>query len=281
MQATAQRSTRLPASLGAWLACFRQRLRDKNDQPYSPERLGEELGVSGPTVRRWELGTGRPHPEDVLRLASVCGLSQVQLAFLNRAAATGPIAAAPNRASFRRLAQDLLLAPYPAYLLDDLFHVRAWNTLIEVLPDHEDICGRNLVEVALRSDDLPELWRRTLLRDFWLLTADKCSLPDYADLVDRLCELEGFDRAWTALAVAEEPEDLLPQGVPVPCDLGAAGHYQVTLRQVILPPVYYICEWRPNGDRALAALRAHVKSGSFSIRTADHQHWACDARHKG
>src|SRR3972149_6511095 len=61
-----------PDTPGAWLANYRYRQRGESGQPPSAEQVGALLGVSGPTLRRWETGRARPSGADLRRLAA-CG----------------------------------------------------------------------------------------------------------------------------------------------------------------------------------------------------------------
>src|SRR5688572_9753404 len=94
----------------------------------SPEHLGEFLGVSGPTIRRWESGRSSPNHFDLQRFADVCRLSPIETGFLLDAFAAKESEQPPDINEFHRAAEDVLKLPFPAYLLDSFFFLRAWNS---------------------------------------------------------------------------------------------------------------------------------------------------------
>src|SRR5262249_42178884 len=126
----------LPTTPGGWLACYRYRLRRRDGSPSSPEHLAHDLAVSGDTLRRWEAGTARPSKADLLRFSEVAGLSHIESAFMLEAFAVVEDEAGPDPAAFRKHSSSLLSEEFPAYIYDSLFHVRAWNSYMDLVHTH-------------------------------------------------------------------------------------------------------------------------------------------------
>lgn len=264
-----------PVDLGSWIACFRHRLRNEDGHPLSPEQLGQELGVSGATVRRWEAGSAQPRAQDIVHLAQACRLTPVQRAFLDRALAATAIVLPPDRAVFRRQARAMLTSPFPAYLLDDLYHIRAWNSYVEVLPARVDQLDEGqFLEIALAEGVVPEQRQKALIRDFWLLTADKCGLPEYRRILRSLQNVPGFREAWTALALDTEPPDAPPVGAPTTVERPGGGAFRVHATQVFLPPVYHLREYVPVDETANRRLEDLRRQGPPTVHFQKHVHWA-------
>src|SRR3972149_4616387 len=88
-----------PDTPGAWLANYRYRQRGESGQPPSAEQVGALLGVSGPTLRRWETGRARPRGPPLRRFPEVSGLTPIEPEFLLRAFSGQPREEARRRNS--------------------------------------------------------------------------------------------------------------------------------------------------------------------------------------
>src|SRR5439155_24792950 len=117
-----------PDTPGGWLACYRYRRWFEGEVLSSPEQMGEFLGVSGPTIRRWETGRSTPSHFDLQRFADVCRLSPIETAFLVTAFDAREQEKPPESDKFKESVTEILCTDFPAYVLDSFFYLRAWNS---------------------------------------------------------------------------------------------------------------------------------------------------------
>lgn len=273
-----------PDTPGAWLANYRYRLRGESGQPPSPEQLASRLSVSGSTVRRWEAGTARPSPPDLLRFAEVCCLAPLETEFLLRAFSGQPHEAAPAESAFRAAAGELLNTEFPAYILDSFFFVRAWNNYVAALfaapsdPQVHVIAAmlRIMAEGSATPDREKRLRRR--LRDFWLSTATLCGTQAYRRVLSDLCAEPGFELYWRLLA--QEPSDLLGEVVRAPYTIRTErfGAFRVFPARLVLPPVYELREYVPLDEQARQRLEAFHSTRSPAVTFSPYVHWTIDPR---
>ena len=191
-----------PNSPGSWLASYRYRRYIEGEDLSSPEQIGELLGVSGPTVRRWESGHSEPSHFDLQRFADVCKLTAIETTFLLRAFSAREIEQPPSWEIFRKTATTVLATSFPAYLMDSFFFVRAWNSYRDALDGqpapmtYESNILRGPLMAVERPNDTEDqehrLWR--WLRDFWFSTAGLCGSVPYQRILKELCALPNFEQ---------------------------------------------------------------------------------------
>lgn len=276
------RTPNLPTTPGTWLACYRYRMKHEDQQPYSPEDLGVHLGVSGDTVRRWEMGRATPLTQDLLRFAEAANLRPLERAFLVKAFSANEFEAPPDQALFRDLAQTLLSEPFPAYLYDSLFYVRGWNSYMDIIhrtsfPLH----GANRLERMFepvppeaRSSSTVERRRNIWVREFWYETARLCGSRPYIQTVEKLIHVPSFASRWTSLALEYDPSQDEPVGAPNFRVDPTEGIFRATTSSVGLPPTYFMREFVPVDANAWAKLEQRREQGKPQVSLAEHAHWS-------
>jgi hypothetical protein len=272
-----------PNNPGAWLACFRHRLRVADRTP-SPEEFGRLINRSGTTVRRWESGRAVPDDDDLAAMVKVCSLSPMQLAFLTSACSRTATFGAPNAEAFRAYIGEALCAlPVPAMVLDSLFYIRAWNSYVDAVSPGRSAgfeTGVHPVSMMLRaahrgrlgvSDDNDALlWEG--LRIFWLSTAPLCHRPEYARLLEELDQQPNFRPLWMQLALGDDMLSHKP--VAFAEGIGSDGpHFRVYSQTVTFPPTYYLHIYIPDDDEARERVNALGRQGRPLACYARDLHW--------
>lgn len=271
-----------PDRPGAWLANFRYRAQVAGGQRLSPELLGYHLGVSGATVRRWEAGVSEPSEDDLRRLAEVCRLNPVQREFLLRAYARNharPEAAPEN---FYERATQLLSIPRPAFIVDELHYVRAWNNYVGVIRERNPVCmkeGTHLLHIVLmpRPDYRPEVDRERSLgyvRLFWLWTAELCSLPAYASTLRELAANRVFRDCWLSLAEPDARATPAPADVPFDEAMICSRRYRIYTTETYFPPNYRVFVYEPADAAARKLVCALEKVEEPRVSFARAVHWS-------
>lgn len=81
------------------------------------EEIGKRVGVTKPTVQKWESGAAKPRPQKVYALAKVLGISVVDISDLrpenwltDPAEHEEPVASPEQIEIFRRMAMDAVMA---------------------------------------------------------------------------------------------------------------------------------------------------------------------------
>ena len=275
-----------PDSAGGWLSLYRYRVKDASGYAMTVNDLGESLGVSGATVRRWELGNARPSADDVRRVATALYLTPIEAAFLDRAFRSADVEDPPVPAAFSKLAAKILETPNPAVVLDSLYFIRARNAqsdivlgsrgpsvsehpFIGLIPDLE---AARTAEQQVQRRQLLDLW---LLR-FWNSTARLCGSAGYRRLLERLNQVSGFAETWSAIALnwPDAGNDVL--GAPHYIDKGNGGWYRVLESRAFTPATYFYLEWIPVDDRASRVVAESVEGGEGSLYVSQYTHWSQD-----
>jgi transcriptional regulator with XRE-family HTH domain len=276
----------IPDTPGKWMAWFRYRHLGADGERYSCERLSQLIGVSESTLRRWETGAGIPHPDDLARFAQACGLSALEVEFLERAfhaREEDP----PNQADFYHEVGRALSIDCPAYVMDSLFFLRAWNSYAYALhqPPVIDKPQYNLLEWTLRPEEV-KLWDESLepaekkgwrrVESFWLASAGLCGTDAYRALVQHLCKVSPiFKDRW--LSLDARPSDVgRPLGVAYRFDFGEIGVYQVIPMELVLPPVYHVRVLQPYDKLAEATLAKLRAEGPAHVSFDSSSHWSFD-----
>jgi transcriptional regulator with XRE-family HTH domain len=273
-----------PVDLGSWLANFRHRRRDVRGHPLSPESIGQEIGVSGATIRRWEAGLLQPHPSDVANLAVAYQLTPNQTAFLMRALRPQD-AVAPSVEVFRKRAASLLKSDFPGYIMDSLLFIRAWNSHLEVtLSDPASMyAGKHVIEQVLSLNPSPERRPalaerlRWLTREFWYFTADFCGQDAYRRLILRLAEWDQFKEEWCQLPFIEADEEQVI-GISQEQERPEIGRYRLMGSLALIPPIYILHEFMPLDEKARAIVDRLAAGGPPAIRFGTVSHWAEEQR---
>jgi len=271
-----------PDSPGAWLACYRYRRWLEGEVASSPEQIAELLGVSGPTVRRWETGRSTPSHFDLQRFAEVCRLSPIETSFLVAAFDAREVERPPDEDVFKESARQLLSIEFPAYLLDSFFFVRAWNSYMDVLDG--PIAGSGQAPNILRGpivgatqpnaleDPQQRLWR--WLRDFWMSTAELCGSLPYKRVLRELSAIPGFEANWRHMPLERSRWQLWSFSTPYSFSNERVGSFTVFPSRVIVPPTYHLRVYVPLDDRAVARLDAsRLKGPSRPVFTPE-VHWS-------
>ena len=273
----------LPDSTGAWIACFRHRVRDEAGRSLSPEQFARLIGCSGATVRRWESNRALPDEGDIARIARAAGLTSQQYAFLSAACTRMRAMPAPDERDFKEyMSEALCSTPYPAMVIDGLFHIRAWNSLMDALGRNmsrsfeSDVHPMALMlranpEVLFRPDQRSDALRAGL-RIFWMMTAIFSHRPEYGSLVNDLCQEPNFRDLWMELALGdcEAPREPITLAQSI---AGNRASFRVFARPISFPPPYYFYEYQPDDDDARRRLQAARESGPVRVHFHNRLHW--------
>lgn len=271
-----------PDSPASWLANFRYFRAGDDGEHLSPEALGARLGVSGATVRRWEAGHSKPNEADLRRFAAVCRLTPLQQEFLFRLFARSDMSASGSPANFRAEAMRVLSIPRPAFVFDELFYIRAWNSYFpvyagEFTPKLAE--GVNAIHLGLAmqvlDDPAEEAERvRSIVYLMWMWTAHLAAHPAYKETVAQLLQLPAFADAWTGIAREPITSSQRPLALPlVQCKAGD-NLFTVYTSQVLFPPLYHTCVYEPRDEKAVAHLESQVNGSSPTVAFASRLHWA-------
>ena len=273
----------LPKSPGDWLTVFREQVECDDGRPLSPERLGDLIGYSGSTVRRWESDRYVPQAEAIAQIAQICRLSRLQTAFLYRSLGRVIPMPAPDPAEFREFSRRLLLSiDRPAILCDELLYQRAWNSHVDALaPGANRALARNahtlalLFQAGLRPGVDPadrEADLRHRLKLFWVRTAPLSYRPEYASLVTELEGIDGFRDAWLALAAPAASNEAVPLSYPqsLPNDI---ARFDVLEQGIVFPPLYVLQQYLPADTLASERLQALVAAGPPTVAFSDAVGW--------
>lgn len=269
-----------PDTPGSWLACYRYRRWIEGEDSSSPEHIAESLGVSGPTVRRWETGRSVPSHFDLQRFADVCKLNAIETTFLMRAFAAKETEQAPSHEAFQETARSVLSTEFPAFLMDSFFFVRATNSYMDGLegdpaPDRDANILRGPLMALSRPNDSEDkeqrLWR--WLRDFWFSTADLCGSIPYQRILKELCTLPNFEQRWRRMALERQSRQDLALHTPYKYQNSRVGKFAVFNSEVIIPPEYHLRVYVPIDKPALDRVEAVRARGEPTIRFHPEVHW--------
>jgi transcriptional regulator with XRE-family HTH domain len=252
----------------------------EGEQVSSPEQIGEYLGVSGPTIRRWEAGRSVPSHFDLQRFAEVCRLSPIETGFLIDAFSAKESEQPPDYGEFQTAAQQVLTLPFPAYLLDSFFFLRAWNSHMRAIdgPAGRGDAAVNLLRGPILAASRPNenedaehrLWR--WLSDFWYSTASLCGSVPYRRLLQELSSIEGFKEKWRRMALERNPWQSWSFNSPYHYRNSNVGDYLVFPSLVVLPPTYHLRVYVPLDD--LAASRVRGLGSDPTIEILPEIHWS-------
>jgi transcriptional regulator with XRE-family HTH domain len=264
-----------PDTPGKWLACYRYRWQP-DGKVSSPEQLGMALGVSGTTVRRWEAGQLRPTREDISRVAATCELTPLEEVFLLDAFQNRAAEQPPSEEAFAAMAERALTSENPAFLMDSLFFIRARNSYMKALTARDlTPMTSNAMMGVFGPTRVPTLNRSPLhiVRSFWFVTAGLSGLPPFRRLLASLREAEGFEDTWWRLALTREEADEA-HNLPVTFSHPEHGVYRVYMTRVTVPPVYFLREYVPVDETAMAFVKGLRAAGANTIEGGDPHHWA-------
>ena len=270
-----------PDSSSRWLANFRYRQRDAQGHRRSPESLGRQIGVSGATIRRWESGQTIPSEIDLRRFTEACGLSAMQTEFVHRLFSRRGAQDLGVPECFQEESLILLSVPRPAFILDDLFYVRAWNSYFSrylgpLQPRLKS--GVNLAKFAVEGQRLtdPDAEARRLaplIRLFWMWTAHLGMTPQYSELMKNLTARQDVARLWEALAGEVDGEAEAPVIYPADNTVLGVSHTTYT-RDILFPPLYRLVTWEPADEAAEQMLQEQIAAGVPEVGFADKLHWS-------
>jgi hypothetical protein len=233
-------------------------------------------------VRRWEAGQSEPDESDLLRFADVCHLSLLQREFLLRLFTRNSLSATGAPPNFRSEAANVLSIQRPAYVVDELFYIRAWNSFFSNFAG--PFAGRlqegiNAVELGLQigSLDDPRLdseRSRSIARLTWMWTAHLARHPAYADLMKRLLEIPAFATHWLQIpreaVESQEPPLVMPMVQRKP----PGSFFTVYTGQLVFPPLYHVFVYEPRDEQAAALLQSQTAGASPSVSFAGRLHWS-------
>ena len=247
----------------------------------SPEQIAESLGVSGPTVRRWETGRSGPSHFDLQRFADVCKLTAIETTFLVRAFSAREIEQPPAPEVFRETATSVLSCAFPAYLMDSFFFLRASNSYMDALDGaplpvtHESNILRGPLLAVNRPNDAEDQEHRLLrwLRDFWFSTADLCGSVPYQRLLRQLCAIPNFEQSWRHLALERHSWQDLALHTPYTFKNEHVGTFAVFATEVMIPPEYHLRVYVPVDELASARVADVRRAGSPQVVFHPEAHW--------
>jgi transcriptional regulator with XRE-family HTH domain len=263
------------------LASYRYR-QSLDGGPLSPEQLGEQLGVSGDTIRRWEKDRSRPSQADLARFAEVCGLAPIEREFLIWAFSGRQLNPPPSEQAFHDFAASALTAGVPALILDEFHYVRAWNSyhpgILQSpgpgpLTHFHEIFGRFIPNEA--PNNRPENFQRWL-RYFWMSTAPFASSPGYRRLIEQLRRSPEFERRWRSMGLERDESIAEPVNAPRYIEHDVIGTWRIFSTAVTLPPAYYLREYFPLDEKAQAHMRRIGASRPLKVFTKDIIHWTLE-----
>ncbi len=263
------------------MACYRYRRWIEGEDLSSPEQIGELLGVSGPTVRRWETGQSAPSHFDLQRFADVCKLNAIETTFLLRAFSAREVEQPPTMDAFRETATAVLSTTFPAYIMDSFFFLRASNSYMDALDGqplpvtHESNILRGPLMALSRPNDTEDqehrLWR--WLRDFWFSTAGLCGSVPYQRILKELCALPNFEQRWRHMALERHSWQDLALHTPYTYKNGKVGTFAVFSSDVIIPPEYHLRVYVPVDETATERVKAVRTKGPAELRFHVEAHW--------
>jgi transcriptional regulator with XRE-family HTH domain len=269
-----------PNTPGSWLACYRYRRWIEGEDSSSPEHIADSLGVSGPTVRRWETGQSVPSHFDLQRFADVCKLNTMETTFLLRAFRAKETEQAPTPEAFQETARSVLSTEFPAFLMDSFFFVRATNSYMDGLegdptPGPDGNILRGPLSALSRPNDSEDqeqrLWR--WLRDFWFSSADLCGSIPYQRILKELCSLPNFEQRWRRLGLERHSWQDLALHTPYRYRNARVGSFAVFASDVIIPPEYHLRVYVPVDKTATERVEAVRATGEPQIRFHAEAHW--------
>ena len=274
-------SPHFPDSSSRWLANFRYQQLDEDGHRRSPEVLGSQIGVSGATIRRWESGQMIPSQDDLKRFAEVCGLTAMQTEFVHRLFSRRNAQDVEVPECFQEEALNLLSVPRAAFILDELFFIRGWNSYFtDFLGPLQSRLrfGANSAKFLLVLPNMPEpLADRgridPLVRLLWMWTAHLGAKQQYAELIQDLSSNEEFAHAWQALACRVNWEAETPVIYPGQREIRGASH-RIYTREILFPPLYRLVTWEPADETAEKILQGQIAAGPPQVGFADKLHWS-------
>ncbi len=233
-------------------------------------------------MRRWEAGQSNPSEHDLARFAEVCRLTPQQREFLGRLYARTAAGRPTAPELFKDEASRILSLNKPAYMVDDLFYVRAWNSYFTDYAGHlaPRLCeGMHALrlgsELGKREDPQVEAHRvRAVIRLLWMWTAHLASFTGYARMVEELVQDEFFAQAWQDIVNESGEQHHPPLVMPVLRKEYQGGTYTVYTGEVLFPPLYRAFIYEPADEIAWGAVSQHVASGPPVIHFANQLHWA-------
>ncbi len=272
-----------PISPGEWLHRFRYRLTKAEQERWTREDLGAELGVSGRTVARWETGQSEPTQSDLENLAACLHLSVLQAEFLFRAFGPKRIERAPEAHVMFSRVRDLVATGFPVLILDSLYYVRALSTYNQILATSDTTSAGqpgvdHMLWQILASDRTPESREHSMwwIKTIWLETASLCGTPAYERMISRLRVAPGFEEAWLRLADLNEGDSVMEDG---PADIVLpSGVFREFRIQLFLPPVYHVRQFVPMDDRAKQSLSSLRNVGAPGATFSRLLHWSEEER---
>ncbi len=273
-----------PNSPGAWVACCRYRLKAESGRAVSPEQLGDLLGCSGATVRRWEANRSVPSDKDLRKLGEVCRLTPMQSIFLSLAYSHIREMPPPPAGHFRSYLEPILQqTDLPAMVFDSLLYHRAWNTYVDALGTGMAralarevhpiamLLRMDATRLSMNNDELEEQ-KREGVRRFWMTTAILCYRPEYAELLRELDKEPDFRRHWLAMALDDSPKGMAPLMFAQDLE-GGEARFRVFQTSFVFPPRYFLYEFMPINEAARNRLMDLQAKGPAALRCASRISW--------
>ena len=248
------------------------------------------MGVSGATVRRWEAGNSKPSEMDLRSFAEICHLAPMEREFIIVAFAAKYAEEPPSEETFAAAMSQIISDEFPAYALDSLFYVRAWNSYMSVfLPFSTQRSPRHIIAAHLLAEaDVPPPLREEpearnariwgWVRDFWMATASLCGSEPYRRVLAELRLVPEFEELWQRMGKERIEAIREPSGSPYYFSNGRIGTFRVFPIRVTCPAVYYVREYVPMDDAARQHLATERGSEPRSIVLMPERHWALEHR---
>ncbi len=237
------------------------------------------MGVSGATVRRWEAGNSKPSEMDLRRFSEICDLSALEREFILLAFAAKNLEQAPTEEAFEEAMPDIIASDFPAYAMDSLFYLRAWNSYMHVfVPFAAGETPRHLLaaHLLMPTDESSEVRNERIgywMREFWLATAGLCGSEPYRRVLAELKDVPEFEERWLQLGL--ERGTLKPNGGAYSF-ASRLGLFRVFPVRVNCPPVYHVREHVPLDAAAQSHLDSERRSGPPSVSLSPDRHWAVE-----
>jgi hypothetical protein len=216
---------------------------------------------------------------DLRRFGEICEITALELEFILVAFAAKNLEQPPSLQAFAQAMPDIISHEFPAYAMDSLFYLRAWNSYMNVfLPFSYSETPQHMLAAHLTvraPTEAPEAFEERIdywIREFWLATAGLCGSAPYRGLLAELREFPEFETRWRALGLRRSHQK--PNGGPYYFSSARLGVFRVFPVRVNCPPVYHVREHVPLDRAAQAHLEQERASGPPIVALSPERHWA-------
>jgi hypothetical protein len=187
----------------------------------------------------------------------------------------------PDPDAFRHAAERILALPFPAYLLDSFFFLRAWNSHMTAMDGPLDANGqatnvlRGPILAAAGPNEAEEpdhrLWR--WLSDFWYSTAELCGSIPYKRILKEFMAIPSFEEKWRRMPLGRNQWQTWSFNTPYHYRNNSVGDFSVFPSKVVMPPTYHLRVYVPVDERAQSRL-ASTRERPVAVTVHPEIHWS-------